>query len=50
MTDSDPPSGSSDDNALSREDVYKEMDPLEPYTTSELARMLGTPRRLVHPS
>jgi transcription initiation factor IIE alpha subunit len=35
------------DGTLSAEAVYEAMDPLEPYTTSEIASVLGVPKRIV---
>lgn len=44
MTDED---GTDDGTAPSPDEVYEAMEPLEPYTTRELATLLGAPRRLV---
>ena len=33
------------EHEITSEDVFEAMDPLEPYTTRELADMLGIPRR-----
>jgi len=38
---------SSDDDEPSPDDVYESMDPLEPYTTGELANRLDTSKGLV---
>lgn len=44
----DPDDGRSGDRSdTSPEDIYETMDPLEPYTTGELADILGIPRRVV---
>lgn len=45
MTDSRDPNA--DDSEPDPEMVYDAMDPLEPYTTGELASVLDTPRQLV---
>lgn len=47
MTDSDRPDEPGDERDVSPEDVYEEMEPLEPYTTGELARSLHAPKRLL---
>ena len=35
------------EHGVTAEDVFEAMEPLEPYTTGELADMLGAPRRTV---
>lgn len=35
------------EHGITVEDVFNAMEPLEPYTTGELANMLGAPRRTV---
>ena len=41
-TDEPPPA----DTESTAEDLYEEMEPFEPYTTGELASILGIPKRL----
>lgn len=36
------------EHGIAVEDVFNAMEPLEPYTTGELANMLGAPRRTVY--
>lgn len=36
------------EHGITVEDVFDVMEPLEPYTTGELASMLGAPRRTVY--
>ncbi len=36
------------EHGITVEDVFNVMEPLEPYTTGELANMLGAPRRTVY--
>jgi len=36
------------DHGLTSEDVFEKMEPLEPYTTGELADILDAPRRTVY--
>lgn len=36
------------EHGISVDDVFKSMDPLEPYTTAELAESLDVPRRTVY--
>jgi predicted Zn-ribbon and HTH transcriptional regulator len=43
MNESNPP----DDSSLSTDDVYEVMEPLEPYTTGELAKRLRASKGLV---
>lgn len=36
------------EHGITSDDVYESMDPLEPYTTGELAQSLDVPRRTVY--
>jgi predicted Zn-ribbon and HTH transcriptional regulator len=47
MSDPSTDDESSKGDELSPEDVYETMDPLEPYTTGELARRLETSKSLI---
>lgn len=47
MTDHDDADGSSRDDDPSPDEVYEAMDPLEPYTTGELAKKFRASKRLI---